>query len=218
MARGGLGEAGGQTREEAMRGFRRGLILDAARRVFAEQGFEGASMRMIAAAAGCTTGAIYPLFRAKEEIYAALLATSLEALHDHVAQAVEEGGTARESLECAALAFHAYYIERPAEVSLGLYLWRGGIRPRGLSPALNADLNAKLSAVLTLIEQPLACASGWPPGEVRAEVAGLFVFLIGSLVVHHTGRMRMLGQGSRTMVVRHLDDLTARIEAAPTAQ
>ncbi len=47
-----------------LRDLKRRQILDAAKRIFAEHGLEAATMREIAAAAGCTTGAIYPLFPA----------------------------------------------------------------------------------------------------------------------------------------------------------
>jgi AcrR family transcriptional regulator len=49
----------------ALDAHRRQLIVDAARRVFEQSGLEGASIRAIAEAAGCTTGAIYPHFQAK---------------------------------------------------------------------------------------------------------------------------------------------------------
>ena len=66
---------------------RRRLIVDAARRVFEDAGLEGASIRAIAQMAGCTTGAIYPLFRSKEEIFAVVLGESLLAIRHAVSLA-----------------------------------------------------------------------------------------------------------------------------------
>jgi AcrR family transcriptional regulator len=68
---------------------KRELLLRAAREEFAELGLEGATMRGIAMRAGCSTGAIYPLFESKEAIYADLLQHSLSALDAHVAAAVQ---------------------------------------------------------------------------------------------------------------------------------
>lgn len=48
-------------------------ILDAARAEFLEKGFQGASMRAIASAAGMTTGAIYGYFSSKEDLFDALV-------------------------------------------------------------------------------------------------------------------------------------------------
>ena len=64
----------------ALDAYRRQLIVDAARHVFQQSGLEGASIRAIAQAAGCTTGAIYPHFRSKEEIYAVVLGDSLASV------------------------------------------------------------------------------------------------------------------------------------------
>ena len=63
---------------------KRSLILDAARRVFENDGLEGASLRAIAAEAGYTPAALYFHFDSKEAIYAELLASSLAALRDAV--------------------------------------------------------------------------------------------------------------------------------------
>ena len=76
-----------QQRQLAMSDTRRAHVLDAARRVFAERGVEGASIREIARAAGYTAGALYSYFDSKEAIYAALLAESLDRLQGEVAAA-----------------------------------------------------------------------------------------------------------------------------------
>jgi len=66
-----------QQRQQVLSDARRALLLDAARAVFAEQGLEGASVRVIAKRAGYTAGAIYSYFPSKEAIYAELLRESL---------------------------------------------------------------------------------------------------------------------------------------------
>lgn len=48
-------------------------LLDAALEVFAERGFEGASMDQVAAAAGFTKGALYSNFDSKEELFLSLM-------------------------------------------------------------------------------------------------------------------------------------------------
>jgi hypothetical protein len=110
----------------------------------------------------------------------------------------------------AGAAFHGYYAARPFEVSLGLYLWRGGVGPRGLTRELDASLNAKLLGVLTLIEEPLARGSNWSWDEARAETAALFAFLIGTLVLEHTGRLKMLAQVPGILVERTIAALVDR--------
>src|SRR5260370_20860024 len=77
-----------RARHNTLRDARRQLIIDAARRVFERVGFDGASIRLMAAEAGCTTGAIYPWFAGKEEVYAAILADSLGHLSAYSSRVV----------------------------------------------------------------------------------------------------------------------------------
>lgn len=69
-----------EERQQAVGAARRGLILDAARAVFAESGLDGGSLREIARRAGYTPGALYSYFDSKEAIYAELLGESLDRL------------------------------------------------------------------------------------------------------------------------------------------
>jgi AcrR family transcriptional regulator len=64
---------------------RRRQLIDAARRVFAERGFRGATTRQIAAAAGVTEALIFQHFPDKDALYAAILdeqAGESQAGHD----------------------------------------------------------------------------------------------------------------------------------------
>jgi len=60
----------------------RNLLLDAAEEVFAQQGFGGAALEDIAAAAGYTRGAIYAHFGAKEELFLAVIERHLQRFLD----------------------------------------------------------------------------------------------------------------------------------------
>src|SRR3712207_218179 len=112
-------------RHDTLRDAKRQLVVEAARRVFQSHGLEGASIRLIAAEAGCTTGAIYPYFKGKEEIYAALLSESLDGLRAFIAGRIEAAVDSLERARGGLEAFYSYYRANPAELSLGLYLFRG---------------------------------------------------------------------------------------------
>jgi AcrR family transcriptional regulator len=71
---------------------RRGRILDGAMRVFAERGYEGASMAEIARAGGVTAAVIYDHFASKQELHGALLEEQTDALLAHVGSAVGSAG------------------------------------------------------------------------------------------------------------------------------
>ena len=54
------------------------LILESARKEFLENGFEKASLKAICAGAQVTTGALYKRYRGKEELFAAVVAGTVE--------------------------------------------------------------------------------------------------------------------------------------------
>ena len=55
-------------------------ILETAKKEFLERGFQGTSMRRIAALAGVTTGALYGYFDSKEKIFDSLVEDSYNAV------------------------------------------------------------------------------------------------------------------------------------------
>lgn len=67
-------------RWESARAQSRRCILDAAATVFAEEGFEGATMRRIAAVCGVTKVTIYAHYRDKERLYKAVMDSHLAAM------------------------------------------------------------------------------------------------------------------------------------------
>jgi AcrR family transcriptional regulator len=67
-----------RTKREEQRERTREDLLDAARVLFARQGFHGASVDQVAEAAGFTKGAVYSNFSSKEELFLALLERQLD--------------------------------------------------------------------------------------------------------------------------------------------
>jgi AcrR family transcriptional regulator len=66
-----------QERKAQERQARRRRIQEAARTVFAERGYAGASIELIARAAQLSVGAIYLYFRSKEDLYTSLIEDAL---------------------------------------------------------------------------------------------------------------------------------------------
>jgi AcrR family transcriptional regulator len=171
---------------ENTRSLKREAILEAARGVFEEAGLEGASMRTIAQRAGCTTGAIYPLFESKEQIYAELLRPSLLALREAVREAVARADPAL-AHEAAAAAFLHYYRAHPFELTLGLYAFRGPKR-QGVGKEMDQILNGLLADAVHLMSAEGA------KGDLRtpdAEAMTTFAQIIGLLVLDLSGRLTL---------------------------
>src|SRR5580704_11172391 len=66
-----------QERKAQERQARRRRIQEAARSVFSERGYAGASIELIARAAQLSVGAIYLYFRSKEDLYVSLIEDAL---------------------------------------------------------------------------------------------------------------------------------------------
>ena len=191
---------------------RRAHVLDAARRVFEELGLEGANMRAIAKEAGYTPGALYFHYKNKEEIYGDLLSGSLLRLHEATRAAGLDAATPPDRVLARALALYDYYVGRPDEITLGLYLSHG-IHPRGLTRDLNRGLNAKLWDALAEIHAAFIETGASTEAAMR-DTTALFGHCIGLLVLVHTGRMRMFGQDGRGLF-QHFAAMLARGEGGP---
>lgn len=198
-------------RQGASRERKRDLILDAARAVFAAEGLEGASLRAIAARAGYTPAALYFHFDSKEAIYGELLGTSLGALGRALRAETQamRGGAA---LRRAAMAFFDYYADRPGDLDLGFYLFRGGMKPAGLGADRDRHLNESLADAL----QPIADAvveMGAGEAEARRVMVDVFAHATGLLLLLHTGRIRMFGASAKERMNDYVDALVERVEA-----
>jgi AcrR family transcriptional regulator len=88
----------------------RGLVLDAARRVFLTRGYHGASLEQIADEAGFSKGVVYSQFDSKADLFLALLEARIDeraADNARVAQSLANSGDLRPLLEHAVRADQA---------------------------------------------------------------------------------------------------------------
>jgi AcrR family transcriptional regulator len=191
--------------------YRRQLIVDAARRVFEQVGLEGASIRAIAQAAGCTTGAIYPHFRAKEEIYAVVLSESLEAVSRTVREAMSATLPPAKALRRGTLAIYHYYDARPSELTLALHLFNGS-RPKKLGKGLDEALRLQLDGMLAVLADQVRRTTKKPfLPMVRIEALALFTYLVGLLVLEHSGRIEVLGSKASVLLAHYTGNMVARL-------
>ena len=83
-------------------------ILDVAMQVFSAYGYEGASIRAIAKAAGISIGGVYLYFRNKEELYLNLIKDRIEEQVLTTKEAVASAGSPEDGLR-AFLSLHLQY-------------------------------------------------------------------------------------------------------------
>ena len=89
-------------------------VLHAAREMFIERGYEGATIRDIAGAAGMSTGAVFASFTDKPELFDAILAEDFTALLDPMQDAARTAPSVREALVAlSGVAYRAHTRQLP---------------------------------------------------------------------------------------------------------
>jgi AcrR family transcriptional regulator len=132
----------------------RAELVEAARRVFLEHGFHGASLDEISAEAGYTTGAIYSRFGGKDELFLAVMDDHLERrtrrYTDAALAAPDFESAHREVIRAAVLAGR----EEPGWTPLLMEFWTHAARREDLRAAVaerserNLDTSARLHELL----------------------------------------------------------------------
>ena len=189
---------------------KRGLILDAARKVFEADGLDGASLRAIAAASDYTPAALYFHFESKEAIYAEVLLASLANLGQAVSRAILHAREPADRFRAAAMAFFRYYADNPRDLDLGFYLFRGGMKPHGLGKERDETLNAALEAALHPIAEA-GQALGARREEAKLLMVDTFAHAAGLLLLAHTGRIRMFGASAPHLMERFVRSTIATL-------
>jgi AcrR family transcriptional regulator len=84
-------------------------VLAAARKLFSEEGYEGATIRDIAAAAGMSTGAVFANFADKSDLFQEIMLADLAELNEAMAEAAAKGRTAEEAVLKVFMTGYGYY-------------------------------------------------------------------------------------------------------------
>src|SRR3990167_474473 len=90
----------------------RAKVLAAARRLFSEQGYEGATIRDIAAAAGMSTGAVFANFTDKSDLFREIMDDDMEALMGAMRDAAGRGRTVEDAVLKIFMAGYTFYKSR----------------------------------------------------------------------------------------------------------
>lgn len=201
-----------QERKAQERQARRRRIQEAARTVFAERGYGGASIELIARAAQLSVGAIYLYFRSKEDLYVSLIEDTLTVFDVELAQVRETTEVTKRLKETWGILVR--WAEKDAE---GPRILRLLAQP-AIRPQLSDEVVAAVSTGLQRVQDHLgACvADGIHAGVYRQvnarEIADLaWSVLLGSLDANEM--QANLGLAGDTLAQR-TDRALALVEAA----
>ncbi len=100
------------SRKRLTSGERRTQLIDVGRQVFADKGYDGASVEEIAERAKISKPIVYEHFGGKEGLYAVIVDRELEYVTEQISNAISRGEP-RDRLEAAIMAFLSYVKEHP---------------------------------------------------------------------------------------------------------
>lgn len=165
-------------------------ILDAARRLFAEQGFEGTSLRQVARSAGVDPAMVHHFFAGKDELFA--LSVELPADPEQVLAGVV-GSDPEQRGELVVRAV--------------LRLWESPAQP-GLVAFIRGTLGSKAKTTLlremvtrTIISRIIAGLPG-SPGELALRGNLVATQMVGLVMVRYVVRLEPLASAPAEEVVR----------------
>jgi AcrR family transcriptional regulator len=154
-------EAPRLNRRQAAKVRTRQKVLDAARSLFAERGYEPATIRDIAKGAGMSTGAVFANFQDKAELFEAVLTEDMARLAEVVKAAQASETTLRGRLLAALVAgYHDTLDQLPLVQAVVARSW---FQPQAAEVRFRAALKPLVSVVLDTVQ------GGVRDGELRQD-------------------------------------------------
>jgi AcrR family transcriptional regulator len=175
---------------------RREQLLDVGRNLFAEKGFEAATIEEIAQRAGVTKPVVYEHFGGKEGLYAVVVDREVRTLLDRITAALE-GDHPALKLEQAAMAFLTYIEDEPDGFRV-LVRDRPSIVTEGTFASLVGDI---ASQVQYIFEEEFG-RRGFDP-----KLAPIYSHALVGMVVLVGERWLETGSPRREVVAAHLVNL-----------
>src|SRR5262245_59650773 len=143
-------------------GGKRERILDAAVRVFAQEGFYNAKVSQIAQVAGVADGTIYLYFKSKDELLISLFEDRMERVNANLREAISSESTARERLK-RVIRLHLELVQQNRHMAEVIC-----VELRQSSKFIKEYANPKFSEFLRLIAG--AVETGQKSGELRPDI------------------------------------------------
>lgn len=136
-------------------------VLDAARALFTERGYEAATIRDIARYAGMSTGAVFANFQDKADLFEAILTEDAERVAELMREAAAAEGSVSERLVAVFGAGYAYYLENlPLLQATQAQSW---LRPMNAEQRARAASKVLLGIVVDVLRE------GAEKGELKQD-------------------------------------------------
>lgn len=188
----------------------RRALLDTARRVFARNGFDGATVRSITAEAGVNLGAVTYHFGSKRGLYDAVLETGLRPLLDRVRRAVHGEGSPLDRMVAVTQTYFEHLAEHPDLPHLLLQEVAAGRPPPTPVATVLSEVRAML---LELHDEGTGDGSIRPghPGFASLSVLAQPIYLtIIAPALRSIAWVDLTDTTTRELATRHMKDFVRR--------
>jgi len=173
---------GRRLRRDEQQELTRRQLLDAAERVFAREGFRGASVAGIAEEAGYSHGAIYSNFDGKEDLFLVLVEERIDARLARVYVAADaELSRGSEPLEAAHRFVSMLHQEREAYLLL-VDFWNQAVREPQAATKF-AERHARLRTIIGRIAEGVTHDQGLELTLPREQIATAFLALFNGFAI-----------------------------------
>ncbi|WP_269515321.1 TetR/AcrR family transcriptional regulator [Brevundimonas subvibrioides] len=135
-------------RRQAAKVRTRQKVLDAARGLFAERGYEPATIRDIARGAGMSTGAVFANFQDKAELFEAVLTEDMAGLAEVMKNGAGDGTTRNRLVNALSAGYHGSIDQLPLFQAIVARSWFQPIAAETRQRAATGGLTAVISDIL----------------------------------------------------------------------
>jgi len=135
-------------RRQAAKVRTRQKVLDAARGLFAERGYEPATIRDIARGAGMSTGAVFANFQDKAELFEAVLTEDMTRLADTVKAGAGEGPVSARLTAALAAGYHGSLDQLPLFQAIVARSWFQPLAAETRARAVTRQLLVVITEIL----------------------------------------------------------------------
>lgn len=193
----------------------RAALLEAARRIFARNGFDGASIRAITGEAGTNLGSVTYHFGSKRKLYAEVLKVGLTPLVDRVGEAASGGG---EPLERLARVVRVFFDHLATNADVPRLLLQEVSAGRNPPPEVVSIIQRNAMYVQGII------AEGWADGSIRRShpvfsalsVAALPIYMtVMAPLIREVVGVDLLDPATRRQAAEHVQTFVRNGLAAP---
>jgi AcrR family transcriptional regulator len=162
----------------------RARLLKAAGEVFAERGYDRASLDDVAAAAGLTKGAVYSSFASKDELFYALMRERIGERLDLVAEAVERQATVGDITRDAASAVAKLISSQADWHLLFIEFWARAVRDPDLSKEFARERRSVRGLIARVLQERAAEAKVDLPAPAE-QLAVAVLALSNGIAIEH---------------------------------